>query len=150
VNTVIRQAELTDLPALCGLVEQYWRFEQIAGFDAARVERLLGDFINDPRYGTAWIATHDRTAVGYILVVHVFSLENGGRTAEIDEFFVAPAARGHGTGALLLRGMEEAVKRAGCVGIALQLGKGNEAGRAFYARRGYAPRSGYDLLEKSL
>jgi GNAT superfamily N-acetyltransferase len=150
VEANIRQAELADVPALCDLVEQYWRFEQISGFDKVRVGRLLQDFVNSSRHGTAWVATHDSALVGYIMVVHVFSLENGGQTAEIDEFFVSPTARGHGVGALLLQGAEIALKHAGCLGIALQLGRGNEAGRVFYAKRGYAPRTGYDLFEKSL
>jgi hypothetical protein len=38
---LIRNASPHDMAALVGLVEQYWSFENIAGFDAARVESLL-------------------------------------------------------------------------------------------------------------
>jgi hypothetical protein len=34
---VVRRAELEDVPDLCSLVEEYWQFEGLIGFDAARV-----------------------------------------------------------------------------------------------------------------
>ena len=45
-----------------------------------------------------WIACIKGQAVGYLLAVYVFSLEHLGLTAEIDEFFVLPSARGKGLG----------------------------------------------------
>jgi hypothetical protein len=37
----IRRASLDDVSELLPLIEQYWRFEGIAGFDAGRVAQQL-------------------------------------------------------------------------------------------------------------
>jgi GNAT superfamily N-acetyltransferase len=149
-NISIRRASADDIPALVELVRAYWTFEGIDGFDAARVAAVLRWFFEHPSAGTAWIASDASTAVAYLLACHVFSLEHGGLTAEIDEFFVVPDARGTGLGRRMLDSAERALAAEGCTSIALQVGRENAAGRAFYARSGYRDRDGYDLMEKSL
>jgi GNAT superfamily N-acetyltransferase len=103
----------------------------------------------DPKLGRAWVALANGKPVGYLLVVFVFSLEQGGLTAEIDEIFVAPEHRDRELGARLLQTAEEGCRNAGCSSIALQLGRGNESARRFYLRKGYSERV-YDLLDKGL
>lgn len=88
--------------------------------------------------------------VGYLLGVYVFSLENRGMTAEIDELFVEEPHRRAGAGGRLLRAAEAAFRRAGCRGASLQLGRGNRAARAFYRRHGYRERTKYELLDRPL
>jgi GNAT superfamily N-acetyltransferase len=80
----------------------------------------------------------------------VLSIEHQGLMAEIDEFFVLPDARTHGIGGALLTAAEGALRRRGCVRLQLQLGVANAEARAFYERRGYAQRAGYELLDKAL
>ena len=99
---------------------------------------------------TEWVAWDADSPVGYLLAVFVFSLENGGLTAEIDEFFVLESHRGRGIGVHLLATCERYLSEAGCTNVALQLARGNDAAREFYRRNGYAPRNGYELLEKDL
>ena len=146
----IRQAVPAAVPMLLPLVEAYWRFEDLPGFRADRVAASLTQLLAEPRLGAGWIATQDGDAAGDLLAVYVFSLEHLGLTAEIDEFFVVPGARGRGTGAALLRTAESAFRRAGCGNVSLQLGRHNAAARAWYHQHGYAERSGYELLDKTL
>jgi GNAT superfamily N-acetyltransferase len=147
---VVRQATAQDAAALAGLVEKYWRFECIDGFDPTVVHRNLVALLDDRRAGTGWVAWDADSPVGYLLAVFVFSLENGGLTAEIDEFFVLESHRGRGIGAHLLATCERYLNEAGCTNVALQLARNNDAAREFYRRNGYAPRNGYELLEKDL
>ena len=146
----IRAATDADLPALLPLVEEYWRFEDIAGFDAARVGRELGRALADTQLASAWVALARGKAVGYLLAVYVFSLEHLGLTAEIDEFFVLPSARGKGIGDGLLRLAEAEFVRRSCTNVSLQLGRGNDGARGFYRRHGYTERAGFELLDKML
>ena len=146
----IQRITTTDIPAVLPLVEQYWTFEDIAGFEAARVRRELERLCADPRLGAGWIAGDDGRASGYLLAVYVFSLEHLGLTAEIDEFFLLPSARGRGGGIALLQAAEAEFRRVNCTNVSLQLGRGNDAAREFYRRRGYSERSGYELLDKML
>jgi GNAT superfamily N-acetyltransferase len=146
----IRPLAAGDITALLPLVEEYWIFEDIAGFDSATVARELQRLFADPRLGSGWIASVDGRSVGYLLAVYVFSLEHLGLTAEIDEFFVLPSARGKGVGGKLLLAAETEFARRGCTNVALQLGKGNDAAREFYRARSYRERDGFELLDKML
>jgi GNAT superfamily N-acetyltransferase len=146
----IRQATIDDVPILLPLVEGYWAFEGISGFDSPRVSEQLSRLFSEPPLGCGWIAFVDGQPVGYLLAVYVFSLEHLGLTAEIDEFMVLEQQRGSGVGFALLRIAESAFTQAGCTNVSLQLSRGNDSARAFYHRYGYSERSGYELLDKSL
>ncbi|HEU5468249.1 MAG TPA: GNAT family N-acetyltransferase [Steroidobacteraceae bacterium] len=146
----IRPLAAGEIPALLPLVEQYWLFEDIAGFDPVPVGRELARACADTRLASGWIARVRGEPVGYLLAVYVFSLEHLGLTAEIDEFFVLPSARGKGFGEELLRIAEAEFARRGCTNVSLQLGKGNDRAREFYRRQGYGERAGFELLDKML
>jgi GNAT superfamily N-acetyltransferase len=146
----VRAAAPADIPALVPLVEQYWRFEAIGGFDAQGVATLLRRVVADPALGRVWLASIDGQPAGYLLAVFVFSLEHQGLTAEIDELFVAPQYRGRGLGMRLLAAGEAAFRIAGCTQVALQIGRDNSAARSFYRSHGYQDRAGFELVDKSL
>lgn len=146
----IRRATSADIPELVALVRAYWDFEHIDGFTETRARAVLGTFFANPALGCGWIADHFGEAVGYLLACYVFSLEHGGLTAEIDEFFVLPAHRGSGLGRRMLATAEKAFTEAGCTNVALQLGRSNDAARAFYRHAGYGERDGYELMGKVL
>lgn len=148
--TFIRQATPSDVPTLLPLVASYWGFEGIVGFEQERVAAQLTRLLSNPHLGAGWIAIVDDVAVGYLLAVHIFSLEHLGLTVEIDEFFVLSSQRGSGIGARLLKTVESEFARGGCTNISLQLSRGNNSARNFYHRLRYTERSGYELLDKSL
>ncbi len=148
--THVRRAEASDVPALLPMVEAYWAFEAIPGFEPRLVGPALERLLSEPGLGAGWLALTDGAPVGYLLVAYVFSLENAGLTAEIDEFFVVPSARDRGVGAELLRIAESEIVRAGCRCVSLQLSRGNDAARRFYRRHGFGERAGFELLEKTL
>jgi len=146
----IQPALPTDIEVLLPMVEQYWRFEAIEGFDAARMRTLLTRVLEDANLGRAWVATVYGEPAGYLLAVYVFSLEHQGLTAEIDEFFVVPPHRGLGLGNQMLATAEAQFRIEGCTNVSLQLGRQNEAARKFYRRNGFEDRAGYDLVSKTL
>jgi GNAT superfamily N-acetyltransferase len=150
MSAQLRPLAAEDIPALLPLVEQYWIFEDIDGFDARRVGRELERVCANPALASGWLAHEKSGAVGYLLAVYVFSLEHLGLTAEIDEFFVLPSARGKGIGDGLLRVAEAEFRRRGCTNVSLQLGKGNDVARVFYRAHGYGERAGFELLDKML
>jgi ribosomal protein S18 acetylase RimI-like enzyme len=150
VSPQIRRAVAEDVPQLMPLVRQYWHFEGISGFDPASLAPLLKRLASEPEVGAIWVAEAGGELVGYLVAVNTFSLEQKGPMAEIDEFFVSPAARTYGVGAALLDVAESDLADAGCVCLQLQLGKDNFRARAFYRRHGYNEREGYELLDKRL
>ena len=146
----IAAATAADIDRLLPLVEQYWRFEAIEGFDARRLAALLQRVMSDASLGNVWLAEVDGNAAGYLLAVYVFSLEHQGLTAEIDEFFVGPSYRSLGIGTRLLAAAEATFLVRGCTNVALQIGRDNEEARAFYRRHGYGDRAGFDIVDKDL
>jgi len=150
VTVSVRPAATGDIPGLLTLIEQYWAFEDIAGFEPARVGMELRRMFGNPQLGAGWIAHVNGRPAGYLLAVYVFSLEHLGLTAEIDEFFLLPSCRGHGAGSRLLQAAESEFLRMKCTNVSLQLGRENHEARTFYRERGYSERSGYELLDKQL
>jgi GNAT superfamily N-acetyltransferase len=147
----IRRATNADIPRLLALVRRYWDFEGIHGFEALRVELVLQQLVAErSASGAVWVADSAGTLVGYLIVVLVMSVEHQGLMGEIDEFFVLPEARSRGIGAQLLAAAEAALAQRGCTRLQLQLGTANDLGRAFYGRRGYSVRAGYELWDKPL
>jgi ribosomal protein S18 acetylase RimI-like enzyme len=150
MNIVIRPMTSSDIPSLLRLVEEYWIFEDIVGFDPARITAELERLLADSALGSAWIARAGHDATGYLLAVYVFSLEHLGLTAEIDEFFVLPSFRGRDIGSRLLQAAEAEFVRRKCTNVSLQLGRENGRARAFYREHNYGERAGFDLLDKML
>jgi ribosomal protein S18 acetylase RimI-like enzyme len=146
----IRLAAERDIDALVPLVEHYWRFEAIEGFAAARVAELLARLLSDPVLGRIWVATVGTRPAGYLLAVFVFSLEYQGLTAEIDELYVLPQHRNLGLGGKLLTVAEATFRVHGCTNITLQIGRDNDAARAFYRGHGYEGRAGFEMVGKHL
>lgn len=146
----IRSATAADVPGIALLVEQYWEFESILGFDRPRTERLLVTLLSEPARGGCWVVASGTGLRAYLLAVYLFSLEHGGLMAEIDEFFVAPQLRSTGVGSQLLTVAERDITALGLKQLQLQLGVGNQRGRRFYERHGFRSRAGYDILDKRL
>jgi len=146
----IHAATVEDIDSLLPMVEQYWRFENIEGFDPARMRALLTRVIEDASLGRAWVARVYGEPAGYLLAVYVFSLEFQGLTAEIDEFYVIPQHRGLGLGAAMLAAAEAQFRIEGCTNVSLQLGRSNEAARKFYQQHGFDGRAGFEIVSKML
>jgi ribosomal protein S18 acetylase RimI-like enzyme len=145
----IRLAAVGDAAAIAALVERYWVFESIGGFDQPRIEALLSDLLSKPEHGACWVAEGEGRLCGYLLAVFMFSLEHGGLMAEIDELFVSPEMRSAGVGTLLVAAAERDLAGRGLVRLQLQLAVDNERARLFYERLGFLPRA-YELLDKPL
>ena len=143
-----RLATPADCAGITALVNEYWAFEGIAGFEAVPVTLLLKAFLEQPERGLCVVAESEGALQGYLLAVYMFSLEHLGMMAEIDELFVLPAARSSGLGARLLQSATSHMAERGIVRVQLQLGRANERARHFYARHGFAPRPGYELMDK--
>jgi GNAT superfamily N-acetyltransferase len=150
VQPIIREAVPQDAALISELVAQYWAFEEIDGYCAEDVAKLLSDALAAPDHVRCWLAERNGVLIGYLLTVLVFSLEHRGVMAEVDEFFVVPDARGTGVSASLLEQAERALAARGIVRLQLQLGVTNAVGRAFYKRNGYAQRSGYEIWDKPM
>lgn len=150
MRSLIRLARDSDIEKLASLITLYWEFENITGFDRARITTLLADFLSRPQLGNCWVAEEGDEFVGYLLAVYLFSLEHGGLMAEIDEFFVTPEKRSSQVGTTLLESATRAMTHEGITHLQLQLGTQNSKGKRFYERHGFRLVSGRDVMSKAL
>ena len=150
MRSLIRLARDSDLENLASLVAHYWEFENIPGFDRARILTLLTDFLSQPRLGGCWVAEEGGRLIGYLLVVYLFSVEHGGMMAEIDEFFVLSENRALHTGTALLDTASQAMTQKGITHLQLQLSTQNLNAKRFYERHGFRSIPGRGILSKAL
>jgi ribosomal protein S18 acetylase RimI-like enzyme len=149
-SAAARVATHDDIGDIVHLVSEYWAFEGLDGFDDGEVAEQLDYLLSDRRLGDVWVCGTPGGLAGYLVAVYVFSLEHKGLTASIDEFFVLPAVRGRGLGQSLLAAAEARFRELRCTNVSLQLARENDGARLFYRDRGYADRSGFELLDKNL
>jgi GNAT superfamily N-acetyltransferase len=147
---LIRLAAHSDIAQLASLVQLYWDFEGIQGFDRPGIESALAALLSRPDHGASWVAQIDGKLGGYLTAVYMLSFEHGGLMAEIDELFVCPEMRSLGIGSLLLTAAQRDLAALGLVRLQLQLGAANSAGRSFYERHGFRRRAGFELFDKPL
>ena len=69
-----RLARDSDRENVASLVARYWEFENIPGYDRARITTLFADFLRQPHLGGCWVAEEGGRLVGYLLAVYLFSL----------------------------------------------------------------------------
>ena len=144
-DTQIREAGAGDIPALLPLLEAYWSFDGIPGFDAQRLRQQLMHFFSDPALGRAWLATVSGETAGYLLLTFVYSFEHGGLMGEVDELFIGRRWRGHGLGRALMGAAVQSLRGGSCVAIQMEVARNNDAAERFYRELGFQPRSAHQL-----
>jgi GNAT superfamily N-acetyltransferase len=137
IKVQIRQATLSDVPQLCGLLEVL--FAQEADFmpDVERQTRGLHMIIEKPEIGRIYCAAHEASIVGMISILYTVSTAEGGRAAWMEDMVVHPDWRGHRIGEQLLQSAVEKAREAGCNRITLLTDTDNAAAIRFYSRAGF-------------
>lgn len=103
-------------------------------------EAALDALIANPANGRAVLILLDGDPVGYAALCFGFSLEFGGRDAFLDEFYVAPEARGRGVASRALDLLVETCRGDGVRALHLEVMDGNERAAGLYGRRAWVAR----------
>lgn len=137
MNLTITPATLTDIPSLCRLLDML--FTQEAEFQPDRVaqQRGLAAIISDPRVGHILVARQGDEIVSMVNLLYTVSTALGGRVALLEDMVVAPQARGHGVGNVLLSSAIEHARQQGCLRITLLTDADNQVAQAFYRKQGF-------------
>jgi GNAT superfamily N-acetyltransferase len=92
-----RLAVVGDVPQILPMMRDFYKFERL-DFDEERSRELLSTLLSDEQLGRVMVLDCGDELGGYIVMTFAFSLEFHGRTALLDELYVAPALRGKGFG----------------------------------------------------
>jgi GNAT superfamily N-acetyltransferase len=100
----------------------------------------LGSIARDASRGFVLLAATDpRNIVGVAYVVSLVSLEHGGISGWLEEFYIAPAWRSQGIGSLLLAETIAAARRLGWKALDLEVDDQHFRAQSLYARHGFHP-----------
>ncbi|MCF7966975.1 GNAT family N-acetyltransferase [Methylobacter sp. Wu8] len=133
----ITPANLSDIPALCELLELL--FTQEADFkpDRDAQSRGLSRIIGNPEVGLIVVVRQGGRVVGMANLLYTVSTALGDRVALLEDMVVSPNARGSGIGSRLLEHAIQLARLNGCKRITLLTDRDNEAAQRFYQRRGF-------------
>lgn len=134
----IRPATSDDLPALRALLTAQM-VEHAIPVDDRRITAAISAVLADPALGRLTVAVLDDVVVGVAYLSWIFSIEHAGPSAWLDELYVAPAAREHGIGTVLLHAALDAARERGCVAVDLEVEETHSRVEALYRREGFRP-----------
>ena len=135
----IRQATVADIDHLVPLFDAYRQFYRKASDLAGARQFLLGRF--DHGQSVIFLALNNALdggeAIGFTQLYPCFSSAAMARTFILNDLFVAPHARHHGTGAALLRAAADYGRAVGAVRLSLSTELANSTAQALYERTGW-------------
>lgn len=148
MTTQVRLAERKDVPALVALMAEFYGE---AGFQLPEeaAARTFVALFDDPRLGRIWLMEQETEAVGYLVLTVGYSMEFGGLRGFVDDFFVRPAARGKGLGAMALEAVRQSCQQLGIRALLVETGPDDHPARRLYARAGFTA-NGRVLLSQAL
>lgn len=137
------------LNRLSSLVANFHEEAGIRLDEAAREAALLPLLEGSP-HGAAYLIGPPRAPIGYIIISFGWSVEFGGLDGFVDELFIRPGVRGRGIASEVLTALPGALGSAGLKALHLEVAHENDAARRIYKRAGFAARSDYHLMTRTL
>ena|SRR5450432_2479668 len=133
---ICREASVRDIECLMPLLRAFCEHFEYRFSEPQKREDVLALFAQ-PQLGRIFVVVDQSEVVGYVLLAFSFSLEYGGRTAFIDEFFIGAAGRGRGLGNKVLAFIESFCRECSIKAVLLEAEETNPRAAALYARSGY-------------
>jgi len=133
----ISTATISDIPALCELLNELFSQELEFSPDTAAQSRGLACIIDHPEVGSILVARSQDKIVGMVNLLYTVSTVLGERVALLEDMVVAPALRGGGIGSSLVERAIEHARTNGCRRITLLTDQANHSAQHFYAKHGF-------------
>ena len=144
----IRRAAISDLDHVVPLFDGYRQFySEPSNPEGAR--RFLQDRM-ERQESVIFLALEDARAVAFTQLYPSFSSVSMARICILNDLFVAPEARGRGTGAKLLQAAAEYGKSTGAVRLVLSTEVTNTAAQSVYERSGWTRDTRFCTYQRSL
>ncbi len=134
---IIEPAKLSDIPALCDLLNELFTQESEFKVDYQAQSRGLACIIANPEIGSILVARQAGKVDGMVNLLFTVSTALGGPVALLEDLVVVPAQRNRGLGSQLIETAIELAKLKGCRRITLLTDHNNHSAQRFYARFGF-------------
>jgi GNAT superfamily N-acetyltransferase len=133
----IREASVSDIPALCNLLTIL--FTQEADFtpDLDKQFRALKTIIENASIGRTYCADNKGKVIGMVSVLFTVSTAEGGAAAWMEDLIVHADYRCQGVGLKLVRRAVEGARSVGCTRITVLTDATNSSAIRFYEHDGF-------------
>ena len=135
MKPVVDRATLDDLDALAPLFDGYRQFYGQPS-DIQRAHDWLKARIGQDE-SVVLLARHDGAAAGFVQLYPMYSSVRTARIWVLNDLFIAPEFRRHGTARALLDAATQFAREDGAAFIMLETTRDNEAARALYRAAGW-------------
>ncbi len=131
---VIRPIRKSEGRTFLRLIDALADFEKLRRPAPAARRRLLRDAFGKNKRFDAFLAFHDRTAVGYAIVFETYSSFLARPTLYLEDIFILPEYRSHGIGGRLFRRCLSEAKKRRCGRMEWVVLDWNKGAIRFYER----------------
>ncbi|MBW8823775.1 MAG: GNAT family N-acetyltransferase [Xanthomonadales bacterium] len=135
MKPVVERATLDDLDALAPLFDGYRQFYEQPS-DIQRAHDWLKARIGQNE-SVVLLARHDGVPAGFVQLYPMYSSVRTARIWVLNDLFIAPEFRRHGTARALLDAATQFAREDGAAFIVLETTRDNEAARALYRAAGW-------------
>ncbi len=133
---ILRQAGPDDLQRLVTMMAEFYS-ESPFVLNLRRAAEGFAPLLADDRLGFVWFIQRESTEVGYVVVTLSYSMEYGGPTAVVDDFFIRSAFRNAGLGKAALAEASRICAARGVRALHVETGDDNPRALAVYRRVGF-------------
>ncbi len=138
-NLTLRNATTNDTELLVSMISSLYAHEELA-CDALGMRRNVKALIEHTNFGQVLLINDGQNVIGYAVIVYFFSLEHGGLTALLDEFFILEELRGNGYGSVALNELFQFCEDKGLAAVQLEVLNENVHAKGLYTKKGFEVR----------
>lgn len=135
-SAALREARAEDCDTLVEMMAAFYA-ESSYPLNRRRARGAFRQLLQHPALGRVWILEESGAEAGYVVLVIVYSMEYGGLSAVIDDFYIRPAYRGRGAGSRALESVKLMAAGLGVRAIRLEVGRDNTPALAVYRKAGF-------------
>jgi len=140
-STLIRQIDVTDLPALRGLIVAFRDHLGAERPSSDELRAFLPAALRDPSTEFCLAFDDDKRAIGYAHYRFYTSIWALGTESHLEDLYVLPDFRNHGVGQQLMDFVINRARSRGAAALGLHTNENNRGAQAFYRRLGFEPRT---------
>lgn len=135
------EAQLTDIPQLCGLLEQLFAQEVEFTPDVKTQTKALQEILSDSKLGKIFVAKENIKVVAMVNILFSISTALGTRVGILEDMVVDADYRGAGIGTKLIEFALKSAKEEGCKRVTLLTDVDNLQAHKFYMDEGFSKSS---------
>ena len=137
MSVTFEKAELTDLPTLMRLMQDFHEFDHTTPFDNVPARIAMETIVASDLVGRVWLIRYQGENVGYMVLTLHYRLESRGTSASMDELFIREESRSMGIGSQAMDFLKSTCQQLGVSTIQLEVKNDNPEAAALYEKAGF-------------